>query len=260
MRDLTVSIVVYNNYDDVEQAVASIEKHTNPAISKNVFLIDNSCRSASDNDRQAFENKMSAYADVEYINVGENIGFGKGHNYAMNSYSSRFHAIVNPDITFSEDVFSGLIDFMNNTGAGMCIPRIVDSDGNLQKAYRREITVFDIMNRTFFRNMFKKRDRMHTMQDMDYSKPFEVPFAQGSFLLIKTDLFQKIDGFDDRFFMYLEDADLCKRVSSTDKIIYCPYVTVCHKWEKGSHKSGKLAKVHLQSMFKYFNKWKWKLA
>ena len=159
MRDLTVSIVVYNNYDDVGQAVASIEKHTNPAISKKVFLIDNSCRSASDNDRQAFENKMSAYADVEYINVGENIGFGKGHNYAMNSYDSRFHAIVNPDITFSEDVFSGLIDFMNNTGAGMCIPRIVDSGGNLQKAYRREITVIDIMNRTFFRNMFKKRDR-----------------------------------------------------------------------------------------------------
>jgi GT2 family glycosyltransferase len=82
-----------------------------------------------------------------------------------------------------------------------------------------------------------------------------VPFAQGSFLVIQTDLYKQLKGFDDRFFMYMEDADLCKRVNEVSVVRYFPDTAVVHKWEKGSHKSMKLFKIHLQSMYRYFKKW-----
>jgi len=95
---------------------------------------------------------------------------------------------------------------------------------------------------------------------LDYAKPFEVPFAQGSFLVIKTELFKKLRGFDERFFLYMEDADLCKRVNNVSNLLYCPETFVIHKWEKGSHKNFALFKLHVSSMVKYFLKWKSSLS
>lgn len=97
------------------------------------------------------------------------------------------------------------------------------------------------------------------MQDMDYEKPFPVPFAQGSFLVIRTELFRELEGFDERYFMYMEDADLCKRVNNVSSLWYCPDTAVIHKWERGSHKDKKLLKIHILSMFRYFRKWGWKI-
>lgn len=124
---------------------------------------------------------------------------------------------------------------------------------------RETLTVFDMFLRMFTKNVFKKRKSYHSMRDMDYSHPFEVPFGQGSFLVIRTDLWKSLNGFDDRFFMYLEDADLCRRVNENSKLMYCPDAIVIHKWEKESHRNKALFKVHIQSMIKYFNKWGWKL-
>jgi len=107
--------------------------------------------------------------------------------------------------------------------------------------------------------MFKGRQAKHTLQHKDYSVPFQVPFAQGCFLVIRTELFKSLGGFDDRYFMYMEDADLCRRVNERSSVMYYPGATVMHAWEKGSHKSRKLMKIHIRSMLSYFNKWGWKL-
>lgn len=141
---------------------------------------------------------------------------------------------------------------------GMGIPNMIDAAGNRQNVYRRELTVFDMFIRMFCPGLFPKRFAWHTMQDMDYSKPFPVPFGQGSFLVIRTALFKELHGFDDRYFMYLEDADLCKKVSARSKLMYIPSATVIHKWKKGSHKNLCLFKYHLQSMWLYFKKWGFK--
>ena len=106
---------------------------------------------------------------------------------------------------------------------------------------------------------FEKRKAKHTMQYQDYTKPFRVPFGQGSFLVVRTELFKELNGFDDNFFMYLEDADLCKRVNQISKLMYFPNATVIHKWGRGSHTNKTLFKYHLQSMMVYFKKWGIKL-
>ena len=268
MKDLSITIVSYHNETDVVKAVESIELNTPKSIHKQIFVVDNRNVAFSEDNQTAMQQKLSAnvlmqlerqYSDVKIVTTGKNIGFGGGHNYVMEQLDSKFHAIVNPDIILEMDAFSALISFMQDESIGMCVPRLVDEKGQLLAVYRRELTVWDMFLRMFLKSAFKKRQAYHTMADADYRKPFEVPFAQGSFLLIRTELFKSLGGFDERFFLYMEDADLCKRVNEVSRLVYCPFATVVHKWERGSHKSGKLFKLHIQSMIAYFSKWHWKL-
>lgn len=258
MRDLTISIVAYRNYDDIMDAVSSIEKHTNLLIDKYIYIIDNSCYEENNNERKDFVCFLSQWSDVEYLDTKTNLGFGKGHNYVLSRIDSKYHAIVNPDILLTEDSFQRILDFQERERIGMVVPKLVDESGEMIKAYRREVTVWDMLIRFFCPGMFEKRKSYHTMDEMDYTNQFEVPFAQGSFLVIETELLKKLEGFDDRYFMYMEDADLCKRVNEVSNLVYFPGTSVIHKWEKGSHKSKKLLKYHLQSMNSYFKKWGFK--
>lgn len=257
---LSISIVVYRKYDDVIEAVDSIEKQTSSQLKKTIYIVDNSQVGEHHYERMTFEKHLRQYTDVVYINTGENLGFGKGHNYVMERLQSEYHAIVNPDIVLNEDAFSALISYMEKTDAGMTIPRLLNEQGDLLDAYRRNPTVFDMYLRMFTKKVCQKRRDCHSMKDQDYTQPFQVPFGQGSFLVIRTELWKRLKGFDDRYFMYLEDADLCRRVNQISKLMYCPDATVVHRWEKASHKNMKLFSIHMKSMFTYFNKWGWKLC
>lgn len=260
MVDLSVAIVAYNDYADIVTAIESCERYTSKDITKKIYIVDNSSSNSDfDTDRKRLKEKIALYEDIEYLDTGENLGFGKGNNYVLPMIDSRFHAIVNPDIVFIEDAFKKIIQFMQYQDIGMCIPKIVDEKGNIQLAYRRDPTICDMFIRFFCKNMFRKRVAYHTLQDKDYSKPFQVPFGQGSFLVIRTELFKTLGGFDDRYFMYLEDADLCRQVNRCSRLMYCPDATVIHKWEQASHRNFELFKVHLESAYKYFRKWGTKL-
>jgi GT2 family glycosyltransferase len=256
MKRLSISIVIYEGYEDCLCAVKSIEEATSPELEKQIYLIDNSDQQRASQAEKELKAYAAEHSDITYIANGKNIGFGAGHNLVLKDLDSAYHAIVNPDIILKEDAFSKILDFMDeNPDIGMVIPRILTEDGELQKVYRRDLTIRDMFIRMFCGNHFQKRQDYHTMQDMDYEKVFDLPFGQGSFLVIRTELLKKIEGFDDRFFLYMEDADLCKRLRQKARFVYFPGASVIHKWEKGSHKSKKLFRIHVSSMIKYFCKW-----
>lgn len=257
---LSISIVAYKNYKEIEKAIISIENNIPLTLSKEIYILDNGNTVDYKVENDRFRNFINRYSDIKYIDLKNNLGFGRAHNKVLSVLHSEYHCIMNPDISFNEDVFSPILSYMdNNKDVGMVIPNIIDTTGKRQLVYRKEITIFDIFVRVFLKSIFKKRFKKHTLQYMDYSRPFQVPFGQGSFLVIRSSLFKKIDGFDNRFFMYLEDADLCKRVNSISKLMYFPNVSVVHKWQKGSHKNLRLLKYHILSMFLYFKKWGFKL-
>lgn len=251
MIDLSIAIVAYNDEEEVRNAVCSILEHTAPAISKQIYIIDNSDK--ANNLQKLEENER----EVSYIKAEKNKGFGAGHNEVLSRIDSTYHAIVNPDIVLVEDTFSVLMDFMQDTSVGMVVPKILSEDGTMQQSYRKEPTLFDmVIRRTPF---FKKRQREHVLGDKDFNTAFQVPFVHGCFYLIRTELFQKLRGFDERYFMYMEDADLCKRVNACSRLMYCPDTKVIHRWERASKGNSKLRKIHIQSMIAYFKKWGWKL-
>ncbi|MCI8327590.1 MAG: glycosyltransferase family 2 protein [Lachnospiraceae bacterium] len=251
MTDISIAIVAFNNEEDVRNAVCSIQEHTAKIISKKIYIIDNST--------QKNHLKTLQSEEIVYIKTERNLGFGAGHNLILRELDSVYHAIINPDILLREDSLFILKEFVERENAMMAVPKILDEDGTLQKSYRRDITFVDLIFRRLPGSFGRKRKAHHTMQDMDFTKPFSVPFAHGCFYLIRTEIFLELNGFDPRFFLYMEDADLCRRVHEKGKLLYCPDTVVIHKWEKGSSKSKKLFWIHIRSMCSYFKKWGWKL-
>lgn len=261
-KKLSVCIVAYYNYDDIKQTIYTLKKHTNSNLIDKIYIVDNSYNKDNNfsKELEEFLYFINKYKDIHYNKCNSNLGFGAGHNYIINEIESEYHAIINPDIIFIEDSLSKIIKFLDeNLDVGMCIPRIIDQKGNLQKAYRKELTIFDMFIRRFCKEKFKVRMEKHTLQDRDYSTSFQVPFAQGSFLVIRTLLYKQVNGFDEKFFMYLEDADLCKRINYISKVVYFPGTSVIHKWQKASHKNIRLFLYHLKSTYVYMKKWgvKW---
>ena len=76
-------------------------------------------------------------------------------------------------------------------------------------------------------------------------------------MFLRTDILRKVGMFDERYFMYAEDLDLCRRIGEVSKTMFYPNVTVYHEYEKGSYKNKRLLKYHICSVIKYFNKWGW---
>lgn len=255
---LSICIVVYKSYSDVVDAIESIESFTNSNLQKKIYIVDNSPEGTNGLDE--FKEALKQYTDVEYLFTGDNLGFGKGHNYILDKLDSKYHAIVNPDILLVEDALQEIVDYMDNReDVGAVIPELVDQYGIRQDVYREELTVFDMFVRMFCKKLFPKRMAKHSMQYKDFSQEFQVPFGQGSFIVVRTDIYKELRGFDDNFFMYVEDADLCRRINQKSKLMYFPGAKVVHKWEKGSHGNRTLFKYHVQSMKYYFDKWGWKI-
>lgn len=253
--DLTFSIVAYKNYSQIINAVNSINRYTK-TYSKEIIVVDNT-------EQEFFSdyiediNRLKSLDNVIYIQNLKNLGFGKANNIALAEARGKYFVICNPDILLIEDSFGKIIPYLEkNSNIGGVIPKLIDQQYKIEPVYRRDITLWDIFVRYFNPGgIFNKRRAYHTMQDMDYSKSFRVPFGQGSFLVIRTPLMKELRGFDDRYFMYMEDADLCKRLNQVSVLEYFPDTSVIHLWQKGSHKNPRLMKWHIKSMIKYFRKW-----
>ena len=256
MFDLSLSIVSYNNKRIIAECLESLFKTQSGKISMQVFVINNSQTESCDDLEQKFP--------VKVIQMTQNVGFGKGHNAVLPLIDSKFHAIVNPDIIFCNNVFDKLVEkLQSNPDVGCAAPLMFSEDGSQQDVYRRELAILDVIIRyvpSFCQNIpfIKKRNDWHVMRDVPKDKPFECEFIQGSFLVIRTNLLKNLNGFDDRYFMYAEDADICKQIRKTHKVMCFPECTVIHKWAKESHKNLKLCKIHFASLVKYFCKWGWR--
>ena len=103
----------------------------------------------------------------------------------------------------------------------------------------------------------RRIDHRYEMYDLSQEVPSEVPSLSGCFLLAKSSALHAVGGFDERFFMYMEDVDLVRRLASIGKVVYFPNVSVIHEYGKGSYRNPKLLRYHLNSAVKYFNKWGW---
>ncbi len=253
---VNASIVVYENpLLMLEAAVGSVLREQQE-INK-LYLIDNS---PTDRLRQEFEET------TKYIYVGENLGFGKANNIAMRKSVDegiKYHLLVNPDIHFSKGVIKRLADFMDATpDVGLVMPKVEYPDGSTQYLCKLMPTPFDLIGRRFFGwGPFGKhidaRNDIFELQHTCYTKELDVPILSGSFIMLRTSVLEKVGLFDERYFMYLEDFDLCRRVGEVSRTVYYPKVTVKHEYEKGSYFDRRLFGHHAMSAIKYFNKWGW---
>lgn len=91
----------------------------------------------------------------------------------------------------------------------------------------------------------------------DYESVFEFPSLSGCFMFLRSDKLKLIGGFDPRFFLYLEDFDLTRRMHKIAKTLYFPHASATHRFDKASYNNPQMLKLHIASAVKYFNKWGW---
>src|SRR3990167_4773220 len=96
------------------------------------------------------------------------------------------------------------------------------------------------------------------MRDIGYDHIYDVPFLSGAFMFCRTNLLKKVGGFDPGYFLYFEDADLCRRVQKTHRTVYCPATSVTHYWQRSAHKQWKFGWIFMRSAWRYFNRWGYK--
>lgn len=249
---VTVSVVLFH--------------HSLPEISKllgqlllsdiyQIFIIDN-----SSNDELRELEKISN--NIKYVH-NANLGYGAGHNIAIRraiALNGDYHIVINPDIFFEKGVIEKLTEYMDkNIFVGQVMPQILYPDGKIQYLCKLLPTPMNLLERRFFscKKYIERRNEKYELRFTGYDKEMEVPSLSGCFMFMRVSVLKQVGGFDERFFMYAEDLDLCRRIGKVAKTIYFPAVQVYHEYAKGSYRNKKLLRYHICSTIKYFNKWGW---
>ena len=150
---------------------------------------------------------------------------------------------------------SDMVDFFEaNPDVVMAMPKILNNDGTEQKLPKERPT----FKRLFLGRLSNNIRSEYVWAEKDITEPCEINFCTGCFFCIRTDVFKKVLGFDKRYFMYLEDADLALKAKSKGKVMMLPQFSVNHAWERESSKSLKYLLIHIISSFKFLLKWRGK--
>lgn len=249
---IAASVVVYRNPPDEVRAV--VECLLSDGVGR-VFIVDNAPENSP------FKMLADVFPQVTYLPSPGNVGYGAGHNQALRHSigAFKYHLICNPDIAFPPGVLAALRDELDRRPeVGLCMPRIVDADGAVQYLCKRLPRPFDLFARRFLpRSWLAKRMLRYEMRDQSYDAEMSPPSLSGCFMFFRVQVLASLGGFDERFFMYMEDLDLSRRAAAVAVNLYFPAVAVRHAHAAGSYHDGRLLRAHLVSAIRYFNKWGW---
>jgi GT2 family glycosyltransferase len=250
--DVVGSIVLYRTDPrEIEQAV---QQFLAVPLRTHLCVIDNSPEGS----------RLPCYEDarVTYYPANGNLGYGRAHNLALRASAgrSRYNLVMNTDIVYSPAVVTRLVTFMEaNPDAGLTSPKIRYPDGSLQYVCRLLPTPANMFLRRFLpRSAWTDRaDRAYELRWWDHDSIANIPYFQGSFMMLRTDLCNEVGGFDERFFLYGEDIDLTRRIHQRAATLYIPDVSIIHQYRRYSNRSLRGTWYGIQNNCRYFNKWGW---
>jgi GT2 family glycosyltransferase len=252
--DISFSVVAYKTPPaQLEKLINSIGRCS---LTYSITLVDNY-------PTKLLEEKAKDWGII-YIPSKKNIGYGRANNIAIRQMLetdlSKYHIIINPDVVITDGTLENLFKFMeNNPEVGMATTKVVFPDGKIQYQQRLLPTPRDLFGRRFGIKTSKNAERnaVFEMQNFDHTMIFECPYLLGSFMFIRTAVFETVELFDEKFFLYLEDTDLSRRIFMKYKVLYYPKGEIIHEYHRESYHSPKALWHHIVSVFIYFNKWGW---
>ena len=259
MFDVVACIVTYRSA--VEEVAAAVASFYDTSLNVHLMIVDN-----ESGEEYLAALKAAVDPRAEIISSGRNGGFGFGNNSGiMRSAPCHYFLCLNPDVVIHKGSLETLKTYMDmHADVGVCTPKTLYEDGTLQPLNKRQPTIFDLFARRFLPTyiqripMIQHRMEAYMMLDVGYDHEVDVPFMTGCFMFFRKNILDRVGGFDERYFMYLEDADISIRTRAISRAVYVPHATITHRWKRGSHNSKKLFLVMLHSMWIYFNTYGWK--
>ncbi|MFP4680311.1 MAG: glycosyltransferase [Chitinispirillaceae bacterium] len=232
---ISIVIVNYKVPQCLQEALRSLRQAELYGRSE-VIVVDN----ASGDDSKKIV--TSEFPEVQWVQLKSNIGFGKACNVGVRHASGQYLLFLNPDTVISSNTLTSAVQFMKqHPQTGLLGPKILNPDGTLQLSCRRSFPTPSVAFYYFsgLSSLFPKSKRFgrYNLTYMDENETAQVDAISGSFMFMRVDLFREIGGFDERFFMYGEDIDLCFRIRQKGyQIWYHPRVQIIHLKGKSSKK------------------------
>jgi len=182
---------------------------------------------------------------VEVIANAEPRGFGANHNAAFRRSRGGCFCVLNPDVRFDADPIPPLASVLADERVGVAAPVVVSPAGEIEDSARRYPTPFSVARKAFARR-----------PALDYAigaEPFAPDWVGGMFMLFRREVFERVGGFDERYFLYYEDVDLCRRLRGLGyQVMLVPGARVVHHARRRSHGNLRHSLWHLTSMLRYF--------
>ena len=192
---------------------------------------------------------------LQIMRNSQPLGFGANHNRAFSQAQGGIFCVLNPDIRITQNPFPDLLKACADPHTGLAAPAIYSPSGQLEDSVRKLPTPWRIAHRVLTR----RRTR-------DYAAPTTVlhpDWVAGMFLLLRTTVYRQLGGFDERYFLYYEDVDLCARARLAGlEIVQLALPGVIHNAQRASHRDPKYLRWHVGSMLKFFTsaaflRWQW---
>jgi GT2 family glycosyltransferase len=172
-------------------------------------------------------------------------GFSANHNAAFLLKKGKWFCVLNPDIRLKTDPFPNLLECLQDDRVAVAAPAIVDRHGNIEDSARRLPSPMRVVKKAFQRKF---------RQEYGLDSRIIMPdWVAGMFMLFSSDCFERIGGFNEKYFLYYEDVDICTRFRLAGyKIVLCTGVSAIHDARRESHRKIKNFLAHLRSFFRFF--------
>ncbi len=257
------SVIIVNYFSGLltKACVNSIRK-TCPGNDYEIFVVDNA---STDDSRDIIRTEMPG---VAYHFSDKNLGFAKAVNIGIQKTRGKYVIVLNPDVIVLEHGIQALTAFMEkNPKAGIAAGRLINPNGTVQESISSFYTPLTILYRRTFLGRFgfaKKALEKAFMRGEDIKGPKEIDWAIGACLCARRAAVETVGLMDERFFMYFEDMDWCRRFREKDwGVWYVPEARFAHYHKRESAKDrgllalfNPLARIHIASGIKYFMKYK----
>lgn len=262
MPSVEVSIlIVYMNGARIARQTLRNLRRVAPQTSCEIIVIDN-------NAKAGFGNLLAKeFPEIRYIPMDKNRGFGTAMNVGIRAAKGEMVFIFNPDLAPEPGSLDCMVKKLRSDASiGILAPQLLNADGSLQySVLTYQTLIIPVLRRTFLgrTSWGEKKIAAFQMHDRDHSKEQDVDWAIGSAMLAwKKDLLA-LGGFDEQFFMYLEDEDLCRRMHAFGKrVVYFPEARMIHYHRRASADGSLLRQIfnpltwqHIRSALLYAKKY-----
>lgn len=227
MIKLSIIIVNFNVKAFLQNCLLSVRKALEK-IPSEIIVVDNA------SDDGSVEIIKKNFPDVKIIELSENLGFSKANNIGLKIAKGEYICLLNPDTIVEEDTLNTMIRFMeSHPEAGMAGCKILNPDGTFQLACRRSFpTPWVAFTKIFGLSALFPKSKLFARYNLTYldeNQTYEVDAISGSFMFLRKDVYEKVGGLDESFFMYGEDLDWCFRIKKAGfKIYYVHSTKIIH--------------------------------
>ncbi len=250
--DLSIIIVSWNVREKLKDNLRALFESQN--VSFEVFVVDNN---SSD---RTVEMVKKNYPKVKLIVNSENLGFSRANNQAIKQASGRYILLLNPDMRVFDDTLSRMVSWLDrHDNAWLAGCKLIDESARLVKQVRRFPGLFDQLAIVLkVPHLFPAVLNKYLRSDFDYAKSAAVDSIRGGFFMIRRETIERVGLLDDRFFLWFEEVDYCRRVKAAGGQVWYMSTAECIDLVGQSFKQlerGMAQKYFRDSMLAYFKKW-----